>query len=262
MQWYYIKGDQQFGPVDDSELSRLAHAGELTPSDMVWNPTMGEKWALASTVANLFPPPPRTAPPAISAAPGSTHNRDLMRMARESLQDHWGLAVGAAVLYTVLIGVTGAFPCVGPLVCLIIGGPMTVGLCLLFLTLARKSGAHIGQLFGGFKCFGTALGTYLLVLLFTFLWSLLLIIPGIIASYAYSMAFFIIADDPSVGPLDAIRRSKAMMRGNKWKLFCLFWRFFWWALLCMLTCGIGYLWLIPYTHTSIARFYDDVRPKV
>ena len=75
-----------------------------------------------------------------------------------------------------------------------------------------------------------------------------------------SMAFFIIADDADCGPLEAISRSKEMMKGNKWKLFCLHWRFFGWALLAaFFTFGIGYLWLVPYMQTSFAKFYEDVK---
>ena len=87
----------------------------------------------------------------------------------------------------------------------------------------------------------------------------MLIIPGIIAAYAYSMAFFIMADNPSVGALEAIRRSKAIMRGRKAKLFCLDLRFLGWGILCLLTLGIGFLWLVPYIQASHAHFYEDVR---
>ncbi len=72
------------------------------------------------------------------------------------------------------------------------------------------------------------------------------------------MAFFVIADDEDCGPLEAISRSKEMMRGNKWKFFCLNWRFFWWGLLCMIL-PIGFLWLVPYMQTSFAKFYEDVK---
>ncbi len=89
---------------------------------------------------------------------------------------------------------------------------------------------------------------------------LLLIIPGIIATFRYAMAFFIIADDEDCGPLEAITRSKEMMKGNKWKFFCLNWRFFGWSLLAVFfTFGIGFLWIVPYMQTSFAKFYEDVK---
>ena len=87
----------------------------------------------------------------------------------------------------------------------------------------------------------------------TFSWA------GIIASYAYAMAFYVVADEPTIGAREALRRSKEMMQGNKFKLFCLYWHFFGWAILCILTLGIGFLWLGPYMSASTARFYEDVR---
>jgi uncharacterized membrane protein len=88
---------------------------------------------------------------------------------------------------------------------------------------------------------------------------LLLIIPGIIAALSYSMTFFIIADDESIEPMEALKKSKKMMEGYKLKLFYLSIRFFGLALLCILTLGIGFLWLIPYTYVTMAKFYDDIK---
>ena len=117
----------------------------------------------------------------------------------------------------------------------------------------------VENIFEGFQNFKSAVGAYLLMLLFIFLWMLLLIIPGIIAAFSYSMTFYILADDPSISPMDAIDKSKAMMKGKKWKYFLLNLRFLGWALLCLLTFGIGFLWLIPYIQVSIAKFYDDIK---
>lgn len=268
MQWYYTTQGQQFGPVDEADLFRLAQQGEITPDDLVWNPTFGDRWESASSVDNLFTPPSPIAPTPEMAGTQprtshqertGTHNRDLMRMARESLHGHWGLGVGVMVLYLIIDAGVSFIPGIGFIASLLISGPLVVGLSLVFLELARQSSAEVGQLFHGFSRFGTALGAYLLLTLFIVLWSLLLVIPGIIATYAYAMTYFVIADDSTVGPLQAITRSKEMMRGRKWKLFCLFWRFFGWMILSILTLGIGFLWLGPYMQTSLAHFYDDVR---
>ncbi len=58
---------------------------------------------------------------------------------------------------------------------------------------------------------------------------------------------------------DSLRKSKAMMKGNRWKLFCLFWRFFGWFLLGILSLGIGFLWIMPYLQTTLIRFYDVLK---
>jgi len=158
---------------------------------------------------------------------------------------------------------------------ILLNAPLMVGRHLVFLNLARQSPAKVGQLFYGFKRFGTSLIAWLLVGLTIAIGTLLLIVPGIIVALSYAMTFFIIADDPTVGPILAMTASQEIMRGNKWKLFCLFWRFFGWYLLCFLisffwayfelhllshlTLGIGFLWLALYVQTSLAHFYEDVR---
>ena len=114
-------------------------------------------------------------------------------------------------------------------------------------------------MFEGFDYWVSGLKAYLLVFIYTLLWSLLLIVPGIIASFSYSQTFFIMAEDPNIDVFDAIDKSKAMMKGNKWKLFCLELRFLGWFLLAILTLGIGFFWLVPYAYTTSAKFYEDIK---
>jgi uncharacterized membrane protein len=144
-----------------------------------------------------------------------------------------------------------------------------VGVCSYFLSLIRTGKAEFGEIFEGFKIFGKTLGTFLLYMLFILLWSCLCVIPGIIASLAYDMTFFILTDNGDIGCLEAIRRSKEMMRGLKWKLFCLHLRFVGWGLLCLLvtvvTCGLGvvsFLWLGVYAQTARAHFYEDAKGRL
>lgn len=89
-------------------------------------------------------------------------------------------------------------------------------------------------------------------------WSCLLIVPGIVASYSYSMTKFIMAEDSTVSPKEAIARSKELMMGNKWKLFCLNFSFIGWSILSGLTFGIGNLWLTPYRQAAEAAFYRHI----
>ncbi len=91
------------------------------------------------------------------------------------------------------------------------------------------------------------------------LWSLLLIIPGIIKSFSYAMTPFIVEEYPELSATEAIHRSRMMMRGHKFDLFWLLLSFIGWAFLCLLTAGIGFIWLIPYVETSVAGFYEDVK---
>lgn len=188
-----------------------------------------------------------------------TENAVLMKMARESLAGKWGLAIGVSVVYVLVLMAVQMVPRIGWLASLIITGPMVLGMSIFYLNLSRDKGAEFKQMFDGFERFVTAMYAYLLMMVFILLWSLLLIIPGIIAAYSYAMTFYILGDDKSIGAMEAINRSKKMMYGYKWKFFFLSCRFIGWALLCILTLGIGYLWLVPYTQTSLAKFYDDIK---
>jgi uncharacterized membrane protein len=188
-----------------------------------------------------------------------TENVVLMQMAKESLNGKWGLAIGTLVVYILISVALQLIPFVGPIASLIISGPFALGLAYFSLSISRNQNPKLENIFQGFNNFGTALGAYLLMILFIVLWALLLIVPGIIAAISYSMTFYIIADDNSIGAMEAIDKSKKMMDGYKLKYFYLGLRFIGWALLCILTLGIGFLWLMPYMQVSMAKFYDDVK---
>ena len=98
-----------------------------------------------------------------------------------------------------------------------------------------------------------------LVNVFVFLWSLLLIIPGIVKMFSYAMTEFILEEHPELSANEAIDHSRAMMKGHKFDLFWLILSFIGWGFLCLFTFGIGYLWLTPYMETSVAAFYEDVK---
>jgi uncharacterized membrane protein len=188
-----------------------------------------------------------------------TKNKILMQQAKASLKGKWWSAVGVFFIYMLIICGANSIPKIGSLIQLAITGPFMLGMSMFVLNIANKKEASISQIFDGFKTFWKSVGTYLLMVLFVMLWSLLLIIPGIIAGFAYSMTFYILAENKNIKPLDALKESKKLMRGNKWKLFCLSWRFFGWALLCILTAGIGFFWLLPYMNVSFAKFYEDIK---
>ncbi len=194
----------------------------------------------------------------------NTENTTLMRAARESLKGQWGLAIGTFLIFTLLtsapgsVRAHGSFLTISSTLTLIIGGPLSLGAAIFALTISRGKEARLEQIFQGFNNFSNAFVAYLLLALYILLWTLLLIIPGIIAALGYSMTFYIIADDPNIKPQDALNKSKTMMNGHKLKLFYLGLRFFLLALLCILTLGIGFLWLVPYVHVTMAKFYDDI----
>ncbi len=275
-QWYCFIAGRQYGPVSEDDLRAWIRQGRVRPADRVWTDGMGD-WAAAGSVPNLFDGadavPVQTA--AVHVSPpggtgGQTPNAELNLQAREILRGRWGLAIGFCLLLTLInigfamlnhIGRISEIRSIGNIVSIVLSGPLQLGVAIFFLTFIRAGQAEIGMLFAGFKNFGSALVAHLLMTIFIILWMLLLIIPGIIAALAYSQTFYLLADNPALGPLEAIRRSREIMRGYKWKLFCLALRYFCWSLLCLLTLGIGYIFLMPYMSVGYARFYDDLHPS-
>ena len=135
---------------------------------------------------------------------------------------------------------------------------LTVGFSAFCLNISRGLEAGPGTLFDGFGNFLRLLWLNVLIGIFVFLWSLLFVIPGIIMSYAYAMTPYIMNDRPDLDASDCIHESRVMMKGYKWKLFCLDLSFIGWALLCILTLGIGFLLLAPYVDASKAAFYESL----
>jgi uncharacterized membrane protein len=189
----------------------------------------------------------------------STSNVVIINLARESLRGKWGLAIGTFVVYYLLVGVPGSMEHIGWLFSIFLAGPFALGISVFALSISRGKEARLEQMFDGFRYYWKTVGSYMLLVIYIFLWTLLFIIPGIIAAFSYSMTFYILADDPSLKPQEALDKSRMMMDGYKWKLFNLYLRFFGLALLCILTLGIGFLWLIPFVNVALATFYDDLR---
>lgn len=188
----------------------------------------------------------------------------LMKMARTSLEGKWGLAVGTFFVYMVIVSVASSVaqmlnPFASIASSLLIGGPFTLGLAVFSLNISRNRNAETGQIFEGFNNFGTALVAYLLMMLIVLAGFIALIVPGFILSLGLSMTFFIIADDSSIAPIDAIKKSWEMMKGHKADLFVLYLIFFGLILLSAFTLFIGLLWLIPYMQVTFAKFYIDIK---
>ncbi|MDF3130185.1 DUF975 family protein [Kiritimatiellaeota bacterium B1221] len=282
MNWFYGIGGQQFGPVELSALLKMVSEGKLKEDDLVWHAGMGEQWQEVRRVPELqirstpAPRPPSSFVPADSqpAEPepvrepqvtlmdepseGRLENAEITRRARASLKGLWGLGIAVVLLQILLVGLANnIIPVIAGMV---LSGPFMVGVSKVFLSMARKQRTEVGKMFDGFQCFGNAIGTYLVSTIFIFLWSLLFLIPGIIASMSYSMIYFILVDDPKREPGDVLSLSKDMMQGYKWQFFCLYLRFLGWSILSVIfTLGVGLFWVFPYIQASSAHFYEMVR---
>ncbi|MBQ0037505.1 MAG: DUF975 family protein [Clostridiales bacterium] len=174
----------------------------------------------------------------------------------------WMMALLACFIFTAITG-AAASVIVG-IGALIVVGPLTYGLNYMFLKQAREGQPmELGDLFKGFTDdFGGTLLIGLMTTIFTMLWSLLLIVPGIVKGLGYSMATYIKADYPEYDWKQCIEQSQNMMRGHKGELFMLYLSFIGWLLVGALCAGIGTLWVVPYIQASEAQFYESIKSYV
>lgn len=142
---------------------------------------------------------------------------------------------------------------------MIVIGSLYKGASFFFLNIVRGKKGTFGQFLTGFNGWGRAFLANLLIAIFVMLLTILLIIPGIIAIYRYSMTFYILNDYDDISALDAIELSSDMMRGHKFDLFCVQLSLIGWAILSVVTLGLGGIFLSPYYRTIVAEFYEDVK---
>ena len=204
-------------------------------------------------------------------------------IARKTLKGHWN-SLALLTLFIIVIGSLFGVPAsvIGAtmdLMWLRISGmscnylfaflvtiPLSYALMNVVLRMARNEAIECSYFQAMFKDFAANWSKYVLSgLLVAVLVALIalptLMIGAIILGYAYRLVPFVIHDRPELGIRDILRTSRIMMRGHKWQLFVLELTFIGWALLCILSCGIGFLWLDPYMRMTYAHFYEDVKAE-
>ena len=189
--------------------------------------------------------------------------------ALSALENKWGNFVAITFVYGFIIGITqilsgdkdspAILHLIG-LVLFILALPLTWGFQTLFLGAVRGGEATAKDMFEGYnkELFSRVLTTTLLYYVYVFLWSLLLLIPGCIKAYSYAMTPYILKDNPEMKNNAAIEESMRM-NGHKLELFLLDLSFIGWAILSILTCCIGFLWLVPYMNMARVNFYEDLK---
>lgn len=142
--------------------------------------------------------------------------KDYRQAAWEKLRGKWGTMAIATLIYALIMGACGALMLayIGGIAGLFLTGAFTLGLAIMGLAVARMQEVRAAQLFDGFKNYGSSLALFLLITIFTALWSLLLVIPGIIKAYSYSMSWYILADNPQMG---GKRSEKAVDDIHEWQ---------------------------------------------
>jgi uncharacterized membrane protein len=208
----------------------------------------GEYWyaVLAAFVASFF---------GALLVNGGTFDVDI----KKDVAEMFGQLPKFIKLYLVVVGgIAGTVSFVS----LILGGVIQLGYAGYLLKQHDREIHSVKDIFSQFDRFGQGFLQLLLRNIYTFLWGLLFLIPGIVKSFAYAMTPFIMAENPDMTAKEAIRLSKEKMDGHKGELFWLGLTFFGWSLLAPLTGGIGYIFLNPYMNAAYAAFYrDKISPK-
>lgn len=184
---------------------------------------------------------------------------ELKTAAKEQISGKIGILF-VMMLIVGILGVACAYiPVIGTIGAIIITPVFEISLCMVYLKLTKNEEIAVGDLFNGFNITGKAVWLYIMIDVFVFLWTLLLIIPGIIKLFSYSMAPYILADNPELTASEALNKSKEIMDGHKFDLFVLQLSFFWWYMLSAITCGIASIYVIPYVSATTANFYNSIK---
>lgn len=191
---------------------------------------------------------------------------ELKAAAKSQIKGKIGILFIIALIIGLISGVAGAILSFIPggsfVVSIIITPAFALSTVRVYLNVFKGNQPSVGDAFCGFDDFWAAFKVNFLVGLFTFLWSLLFIIPGIVKSYSYSMALYILAENKGKPALECINESKAMTNGHKMDLFVLNLSFIGWALLCVITVGIAGIWVIPYMNETYINAYNSLKPVV
>ena len=212
---------------------------------------------------------------------------DIRARARENISGNWGMSVGAAfvaglfgallvgslgisirvdeeILYQLpqfviyVFSILATVSSILAFVRFILGGTVQMGYTHYLLKQHDKKDFRISDLFSQFEHFGRGFAQKFLRSLYTALWAMLFIIPGIVKSYSYAMTPFILAENPDMTANEAITASRQLMDGHKVELFWLDLSFIGWSFLCVFTLGIGTLFLNPYMNAAHAAFYRNL----
>lgn len=169
----------------------------------------------------------------------------------------------ATIIVAAITGIAGVIPVLGAVAWIFVTLPFQFSFVLMALKMVHGQKLETADAFSSFN--GTyylkSIGVYLLVGIFTALWSLLLVVPGIIKGLSYSQAPYILAENPQMDIMECIDASKQIMDGHKMDLFLLQLSFIGWFFLCSLTFGIALIYVNPYYNATVANFYEALKAE-
>lgn len=191
---------------------------------------------------------------------------ELKSAAKSQIKGKIGILFVISLIIALIAGAAGFIlsfiPFVGPLISVIIISPaFALSLVKVYLNVVSGTKPEVADSFCGFNDFWSAFKVNFLVGLFTFLWSLLFIIPGIVKSFSYSMSLYILAENKGKPALECIKESKDMTNGYKMDLFVLELSFIGWILLSSITLGIALIWVAPYMYATYTNAYNFLKTQ-
>ena len=189
---------------------------------------------------------------------------ELKERAKQQIKGKIGILFLVTLVIALISGVATSvlalIPVVGPIVSVVVVSPaFALSIFRIYINLFYGQEPAVGDAFCGFDDFWSAFKLTFLVGLFTMLWSLLFVIPGIVKSYSYSMSFYILAENKGKSALECINESKAMTDGHKMELFVLGLSFIGWILLGYITLGIALIWVVPYMQATMTNAYQALK---
>ena len=192
---------------------------------------------------------------------------ELKSMAKEQIRGNIGILFVVTLVIAAVSGIASALlsliPVVGSLLAAVIVTPaFSLSLVRVYLALAKGVKPQAKDAFSGFDDFWSAFKVIFLVGLYTFLWSLLFVIPGIVKGISYSMAMYVLAENKGMSATECINASKEMTNGHKMDLFVLSLSFIGWMILGSITLGIAYIWITPYMQATFTNAYNSLKPAV
>lgn len=184
----------------------------------------------------------------------------LKTTAREQIKGKIGILFLCTLISLGILSLSGTIPGIGSVVAIVVNPIISFGIILIYLDVVNGINVEIPTLFKGFgENFSKIWITYFLMELYIALWSLLFVIPGIIKGISYSMAPYILAENPHLTPSEALKQSKEMTNGYKMDLFILELSFIGWILLGAITFGIAYVYVLPYMQATFTNAYYELK---
>ncbi|GHV38365.1 membrane protein [Clostridia bacterium] len=177
---------------------------------------------------------------------------ELKQAARNQIRGNIGILFLCSIVVTAVSGVSNIFS-------IVVVPPITVGFSLLYFRLTQGDKPRLQTLFDGFSLLVPCIVLYFLKVLYVFLWSLLLIVPGIIKAISLSMSEYILAEHQDYTAKDALNESARIMNGHKMEYFILQLSFILWGMLTAVTCGLAGIYVVPYINATNANFYNSIK---